>query len=127
LKDGKPDDVKRWVVRLRGTQGSLYDGEVFHLRFVFGTNYPFDPPEVVFVGPTPPVHPHIYSNGHICLSILYDSWSPALSVRSVCLSILSMLSSCTEKERPPDDYRYCLSSSGRSPKETKWVFHDDKV
>ncbi|CAM9973738.1 unnamed protein product, partial [Choristocarpus tenellus] len=45
------------------------------------------------------MHPHIYSNGHICLSILYDEWSPALTIQSVCLSILSMLSSCTGK--PP--------------------------
>jgi len=31
------------------------------------------------------------------LSILYDQWSPALTCQSVCLSIQSMLASCTEK------------------------------
>ncbi|KAG2256003.1 hypothetical protein Bca52824_075297 [Brassica carinata] len=38
--------------------------------------------------------------------ILYDSWSPARTVSSVCISILSMLSSSPEKQRPADNDRY---------------------
>lgn len=53
--------------------------------------------QVMFTGENIPIHPHVYSNGHICLSILTEDWSPALSVQSVCLSIISMLSSCKEK------------------------------
>lgn len=33
----------------------------------------------------------------ILVDILYDSWSPAMTVSSVCISILSMLSSSTVK------------------------------
>lgn len=43
----------------------------------------------------------------------------ALSVRSVCLSIISMLSSCKEKKRPPDDLIYVRTCS-KNPKKTKW-------
>ncbi|KAJ2735336.1 hypothetical protein H4R23_002229 [Coemansia sp. Cherry 401B] len=90
------ENLDMWVVTMAGAEDTLYAGEHFTLRFRFPDNYPFEAPEVVFMGDVP-VHPHIYSNGHICLSILYTQWSPALSVESVCLSILSMLSSCTQK------------------------------
>jgi len=119
--------LHKWKIIVAGAPGSLYEGEIFVLQFVFSPTYPLEAPEVIFVGTQVPVHPHIYSNGHICLSILYDGWSPALSVTSVVLSILSMLSSCAEKHRPPDNDTYIKNSFGKSPKDTKWWFHDDTV
>eukprot|EP00295_Goniomonas_pacifica_P045172 CAMPEP_0175906530 /NCGR_PEP_ID=MMETSP0108-20121206/5592_1 /TAXON_ID=195067 ORGANISM="Goniomonas pacifica, Strain CCMP1869" /NCGR_SAMPLE_ID=MMETSP0108 /ASSEMBLY_ACC=CAM_ASM_000204 /LENGTH=154 /DNA_ID=CAMNT_0017228481 /DNA_START=85 /DNA_END=549 /DNA_ORIENTATION=+ len=115
----------KWYVTVRGAAGTLYAGEEFVLQFTFSDQYPLDSPEVVFCHPVP-VHPHIYTNGHICLSILYDSWSPALRIESVCRSILSMLSSCAVKEKPADNDEY-VRTAKVSPKQTKWVFHDDGV
>uniref|UniRef100_UPI00358F4594 ubiquitin-conjugating enzyme E2 W isoform X1 n=1 Tax=Myxine glutinosa TaxID=7769 RepID=UPI00358F4594 len=89
--------LTQWIVDMEGASGTLYEGERFQLLFKFSSRYPFDSPEVVFIGENIPVHPHVYSNGHICLSILTEDWSPALSVQSVCLSIVSMLSSCKDK------------------------------
>ncbi|XP_032799475.1 ubiquitin-conjugating enzyme E2 W isoform X2 [Daphnia magna] len=114
------------VLSINGAQGTIYEGEQFQLQFRFGPKYPFDSPEVVFVGTEIPVHPHVYSNGHICLSILTDDWSPALSIFSVCVSIISMLSSCKEKKRPPDDSMYVKTCS-KNPKKTKWWYHDEEV
>ncbi|XP_069777302.1 ubiquitin-conjugating enzyme E2 W isoform X2 [Narcine bancroftii] len=111
---------------MEGAPGTLYEGEKFQLLFKFSSRYPFDSPQVMFTGENIPVHPHVYSNGHICLSILTEDWSPALSVQSVCLSIISMLSSCKEKRRPPDNSFY-VRTCNKNPKKTKWWYHDIKL
>ena len=122
------DNLGVWRVMMEGPVNTLYEGEQFILQFKFNAKYPFDSPEVTFVGEPEsiPLHQHIYSNGHICLSILTDDWSPALSVESVCLSILSMLASSKEKSRPPDDAFYVKTCS-KNPKKTHWWYHDDTV
>ncbi|GFN79085.1 ubiquitin-conjugating enzyme e2 w [Plakobranchus ocellatus] len=94
---GEISTLSEWIIDIEGAPETIYGGEIFQLNFKFGPNYPMVPPQVVFVGPNIPVNPHVYSNGHICLSILNFEWCPMLNVRTICLSIISMLSSCKEK------------------------------
>jgi ubiquitin-conjugating enzyme E2 W len=86
------DNIMRWLVTFICPEGTVYAGESYTLEFKFDPTYPIDSPDVIFHGPVPD-HEHIYSNGYICLSILYDDWTPSLRVSSVVLSILSMMSS----------------------------------
>lgn len=72
-----------------GPPDSPYSGGVFFLLIHFPTDYPFKPPKVNFT--TKIYHPNINSNGSICLDILRDQWSPALTISKVLLSICSML------------------------------------
>ena len=114
-----------WNVGFNGAEGSVFAGERFVLQFKFDENYPIEAPEVIFIG-NYPHHEHVYSNGYICLSILYGEWSPSLRVSSIVLSIQSMLSSANHKSRPKNDSEFCSYSGGISPKNFHWVFEDDK-
>lgn len=111
----------RWKIRLDGAPGTLYAGEIFHLQFRFPDTYPMEAPEVIFLD-EPPLNQHVYSNGHICLSILYDQWSPALTTTAICLSIQSMLSSSQVRTAPADNDFYVAGNRG-SPKRTLWTYH----
>jgi len=114
-----------WKVSFVMGAETVFSGENYSLRIVFTNEYPMESPIVVFEQPSP-MHEHVYSNGHICLNILDDDWSPALTVCSVCLSIQSMLASAQAKLRPPDDKQYSARNVS-NPKMTSWFFHDDSV
>mmetsp|Transcript_31517 Transcript_31517/g.43742 ORF Transcript_31517/g.43742 Transcript_31517/m.43742 type:complete len:153 (+) Transcript_31517:159-617(+) len=85
----KGDNLYEWVSTIMGPGGSPYAGGVFFLDIVFPQDYPFRPPKVQFR--TRIYHCNVNSNGQICLDILKDNWSPALTVSKVLLSICSLL------------------------------------
>ena len=72
-----------------GPEGSPYAGGLYFLTIAFPTDYPFKPPNVRFT--TRIYHPNINGNGAICLDILKDQWSPALTISKVLLSVSSLL------------------------------------
>ena len=121
----RDENSMMWDVSFVGSEGTVFAGEHFTLQFKFDANYPIESPEVIFVGKIPE-HEHVYSNGYICLSILYDDWSPSMRVSSVVLSIQSMLSSAPKKARPKNDAQFSSYANGRSPKTFNWIFEDEK-
>lgn len=91
-----PDDLFNWNATIIGPPDSPYEGGVFKLDIKFTNEYPFKPPKVIFT--TKIYHPNINSNGSICLDILKNQWSPALTIAKVLLSISSLLT-----DPNPDD------------------------
>ena len=83
------EDIYKWEASIMGPSDSPYSGGVFKLSIDFPTNYPFKPPKLRFV--TKIYHPNINSSGGICLDILKDNWSPALTISKVLLSVCSLL------------------------------------
>jgi len=90
------DDLFKWKATIMGPSDSPYDGGVFFLDIVFPQDYPFKPPNLKFQ--TKIYHCNVNDKGGICLDILKDSWSPALTISKVLLSICSLLT-----DPNPDD------------------------
>lgn len=90
------DDLYHWQASIMGPPDSPYAGGVFFLSIHFPTDYPFKPPKINFT--TKIYHPNINATGSICLDILKDQWSPALTISKVLLSICSLLTDAN-----PDD------------------------
>ncbi|CAN6812780.1 unnamed protein product [Brassica oleracea] len=90
------DDMFHWQATIMGPTDSPFSGGVFLVSIHFPPDYPFKPPKVSFR--TKVYHPNINSNGSICLDILKEQWSPALTISKVLLSICSLLT-----DPNPDD------------------------
>lgn len=84
------DDMFHWKATIIGPEDTPYQGGVFKLNIYFPAEYPFKAPKVNFE--TKIYHPNINSAGQICLDILKNEWSPALSISKLLLSICSLLS-----------------------------------
>ncbi|CAG8568450.1 14144_t:CDS:2 [Ambispora leptoticha] len=85
----KGDNLYEWVSTIVGPAESPYATGIFFLDITFPQDYPFKPPKVIFR--TRIYHCNINSTGAICLDILKDNWSPALTISKVLLSICSLL------------------------------------
>lgn len=90
------NDMMSWKAIIIGPDDSPYAGGLFSLNIHFPAEYPFKPPKVSFT--TQIYHPNINASGAICLDILKDQWSPALTISKVLLSICSLLT-----DPNPDD------------------------
>jgi len=84
------DDIMKWFVKIKGPTNSAYENGIFDMQLTFDDNYPIKAPSVKFL--TSMYHPNIYRDGKICIDILQPhEWSPAQNVRSILLSIISLL------------------------------------
>ena len=96
------DNLSLWRADIVGPPDSPFQGGVFRLAIKFPPRYPMEPPSCRFISHPAPHHPNIDSSGRICLDTLKSppsgTWSPAVSLSSLLLSLRSLL-----VEPHPDD------------------------
>ena len=92
-----------------GPTGTPYEGGFYLFQLCFTSDYPFTPPQVKTLtqGNGTRLHPNLYISGKVCLSILgtwgRSTWSCADTVRSVLLSLQSILDSDPLRNEPGYD------------------------
>jgi len=84
------NDIFTWVGTIEGAEGTVYEGLKYQLSLTFPPQYPLEAMQVKFE--TPCFHPNVDTHGNICLDILKEKWSALYDVRTVLLSIQSLLS-----------------------------------
>ena len=77
-----------------------YEGGIFNVDIHIPPDYPFKPPKMKF--DTKIWHPNISSQtGAICLDILKNEWTPALTIRTALISLQALL--CAPEPDDPQD------------------------
>lgn len=92
------ENIEILKVLIIGTDKTPYKNGFFFFSVKFSDNYPLTPPKVWFYTTNSKVrmNPNLYNNGKVCLSIINtwgntDNWTEEMSVRSILLSIQSMV------------------------------------
>lgn len=83
------ENIFKWIGTIAGPIDTAYAGHKYRLQLEFPNSYPYSAPVVKFL--TPCYHPNVDVGGTICLDILKDKWSALYDVRTILLSIQSLL------------------------------------
>ena len=94
------NDYRHWKGRIKGPIDTVYQGGIFDVDIIIPDDYPFKPPKMKF--DTKIWHPNISSvTGAICLDILKNEWTPALTIRTALISLQALM--CEPVPNDPQD------------------------
>jgi len=92
------ENMMKATALITGPKDSIYEHSFLIFDIQFPNNYPFSPPTFTYKSLNKiRVHPNIYVNGKVCLSILGTwagpSWTSAMDIVNVLITIQSLLDS----------------------------------
>jgi ubiquitin-conjugating enzyme (huntingtin interacting protein 2) len=93
-------DKNHLLGKITGPDDTPYAGGRFVVDITIPSDYPFSAPKMFFK--TKIWHPNVSSvTGAICLDILKDAWSPALTMKTALLSLQALM--CAPEPSDPQD------------------------
>lgn len=105
------ENINKFMVLIIGPKDVLYEGGFFLFEIILPDLYPFEPPIFKFISPMYSdigrIHPNLYKEGKVCLSILNTwgnkEWSSSQNIISVCNTIQSLLDNDPILHEPPNN------------------------
>ncbi|KAM8964828.1 ubiquitin-conjugating enzyme E2 C-like [Sarcophilus harrisii] len=84
------DSLFKWIGTIHWAAGTVYEDLRYKLSLEFPRGYSYNAPTVKFVTTTC-YHLNVDTQGNICVDILKDKWLALYDVRTILLSIQSLL------------------------------------
>lgn len=84
------NDMFEWHFTIKGADGTDFEGGIYHGRILLPAEYPFKPPNIVFLTPTG----RFETNTKVCLSFSAyhpELWQPAWGIRLILEALISFL------------------------------------
>ena len=99
------EDITKCKAMIIGPEDTPYGYGMLFFDITFPVNYPFNPPKVKYISNSiTRIHPNLYVNGKVCLSILGTwsgpGWVPTMNVISLLTTIQSLLTSNPIEHEP---------------------------
>lgn len=128
-----PDDERtnRCHALIFGVADTPYEFGFFYFVLDFPNEYPHVPPRVILQttgGGSVRFNPNLYSCGKVCLSILGTwsgpSWTPALNIGSILLSIQSLMSATPYHNEPGFE---TVNLHGKEPRNYNHIIRHETI
>ena len=112
------ENILKGYALIIGNENTPYENGAYFFEFNFPTNYPEEPPKVVFLTNDGYMrfNPNLYTNGKVCLSILNtwngEGWTSCQTRYSILMSLLSIFNEDPLLNEPgikinnPDNVKY---------------------